>query len=131
MSLEDLNKIIITEGSGTETCPKGVKAVVHYTERLSHEEGKVLATSRDRGEFLSFTTGQGAVIKALEIAVASMKERERAHFICPPELCYGDRGRKDQVPPGARLFYDIELIGWKTGDGTVQANTGDGSCAVQ
>jgi peptidylprolyl isomerase len=123
MPLEDLNKKIIKEGTGTETCPKGVTAVVHYTGRFSNETGKVFDSSRDRGQHFTFTVGAGEVIAAWDIAIQSMKKGERATYICPPELCYGDRGAGGVIPPSSVLFFDIELIEWKTGGG--------GWCTVQ
>ena len=39
-----------------------------------------------------------------------MKVGGKAHLVCPPELAYGDEGRPPQMPGGATLVFDVELL---------------------
>ena len=57
----------MNEGKGTQKCPQGATAYVHYTGKL--EDGTVFDSSRDRGRPLDFKVGKGAVIPCWDIGV--------------------------------------------------------------
>ena len=42
--------------------------------------------------------------------VMNMSQGEISRFYIAPELAYGEEGLGDQVPPGATLEYEIELL---------------------
>ena len=55
--------------------------------------------------------GTGQVIKGWDQGVAGMKVGESRRLIIPADLAYGDSGAGGDIPPGATLVFDIDLIG--------------------
>jgi FKBP-type peptidyl-prolyl cis-trans isomerase 2 len=68
---------------------KGDKIKVHYTGKF--EDGKVFDSSRDRGQPLEFTLGQGRLIRGFEDAVMGMEIGQTKTVNIPPEEAYGPR----------------------------------------
>lgn len=65
----------------------GDTVTVHYTGRL--KDGTVFDTSRERGEPLEFTLGQGEMIQGFEKAVLGMGLDESRTVDIPPQEGYG------------------------------------------
>jgi FKBP-type peptidyl-prolyl cis-trans isomerase len=42
-----------------------------------------------------------------------MKVGEKAKLVCPSEIAYGDAGRGPDIPPGATLVFEVQLLGIK------------------
>ena len=82
---------------------------VHYTGKLT--SGKVFDSSVGKGKPFKFTLGQGEVIKGWDEGIVGMKIGEKRQLTIPPELGYGDRGAGADIPPGATLMFDVEMIG--------------------
>jgi FKBP-type peptidyl-prolyl cis-trans isomerase len=101
---------VFKKGDGPEA-KSGQTVSVHYTGRLTN--GKKFDSSVDRGQPFEFPLGQGAVIKGWDEGVAGMKVGERRQLTIPAELGYGDRGAGPDIPPGATLVFDVELLGVK------------------
>lgn len=55
----------------------------------------------------------GAVIKAWDMAVATMTKGEVCVVQCIAKYGYGKRGSKPKIPPDATLVFEIELIDWR------------------
>jgi len=81
---------------------------VHYTGYLL--DGIIFDSSIERGEPISFKLGVGQVIKGWDEGISYLKVGERARFIIPPELAYGERGVPPLIPADATLIFDVELI---------------------
>lgn len=102
----------------------------HYTGTL--DDGTKFDSSRDRGKPFKFTIGKGQVIKGWDQGFASMKKGEKAILRCRSDYAYGDGGQ-GQIPPGATLNFDVELLSfgpkkkevWEYSDEekTLEANT--------
>ncbi len=95
---------------GTGQMPKpGQYVQVHYTGTL--ENGTKFDSSRDRGQPFVFPLGQGQVIEGWDEGIATMKVGGRRKLIIPSKLGYGAQGFPPDIPPGATLLFDVELLG--------------------
>jgi FKBP-type peptidyl-prolyl cis-trans isomerase len=98
-------------GTGAEAVP-GSYVSVHYTGWLYGDgmKGKKFDSSRDRGEPFAFPLGSASVIQGWDEGVAGMKVGGKRTLIIPPEAGYGQRGAGADIPPGATLIFEIELL---------------------
>ena len=93
----------------------GQTVTVNYTGWLfvKGKKGKKFDSSLDAGEPFSFTLGQGQVIKGWDEGLSTMHVGGKRTLIIPPELGYGARGAGGDIPPGATLMFDVDLLGAK------------------
>jgi FKBP-type peptidyl-prolyl cis-trans isomerase len=101
-------------GSGPAAMP-GQMVAVHYTGWLWQDgmKGKKFDSSRDRGEPFVFQLGVGSVILGWDEGVAGMQPGGQRTLIVPPDAGYGDSGAGADIPPGATLLFEVELIAAK------------------
>lgn len=50
------------------------------------------------------------VIRGWDLGVPGMRVGGRRQLGIPPELAYGADGRPPQIPPNARLLFEIQLL---------------------
>jgi len=101
----------VKEGTGAQpTAADQVK--VHYEGRFV--DGKVFDSSIKRNEPATFPLN--GVIPCWTEAVQRMKVGGKALIVCPPDLAYGEEGRPPQMPGGATLVFDVELLDVPKGD---------------
>jgi FKBP-type peptidyl-prolyl cis-trans isomerase FkpA len=98
----------VAPGEGAEAEP-GRTVRVHYTGWLPN--GKKFDSSRDRGEPFEFTLGAGQVITGWDEGVKGMKVGGRRKLVLPSQMAYGDAGAPPDIPPGATLVFDVEVLG--------------------
>jgi FKBP-type peptidyl-prolyl cis-trans isomerase FkpA/FKBP-type peptidyl-prolyl cis-trans isomerase FklB len=92
---------------GAGASPKATDTVtVHYHGTLT--SGAVFDSSVQRGQPASFPLNQ--VIPCWTEGLQRMKIGEKGRLVCPSDLAYGDRGRPPQIPPGATLIFEVELL---------------------
>jgi FKBP-type peptidyl-prolyl cis-trans isomerase FkpA len=94
-------------GTGTPATA-GKTVSVHYTGWLPN--GEKFDSSRDRNQPFGFTLGAGQVIAGWDEGVAGMKVGGRRKLVIPPDLGYGTAGAPPDIPPGATLVFDVELL---------------------
>ena len=87
----------------------GDKVDVQYTGWLT--DGKKFDSSYDRGKPFSFVLGKDGVIQGWLEGIQLLPEGEKAQFVIPSDLGYGQRGFPGVIPPGATLIFEVELVG--------------------
>ncbi|KAF8396822.1 hypothetical protein HHK36_018455 [Tetracentron sinense] len=88
---------------------------VHYKGMLLDEEMTVFYDTRidNNGQPLEFSSGEGLVPEGLEMCVRLMLPGEIALVTCPPDYAYDKFARPANVPEGAHIQWEIELLGFE------------------
>ncbi|KAL6987695.1 G1/S-specific cyclin pas1 [Sarracenia purpurea var. burkii] len=88
---------------------------VHYKGMLLNEEKTVFYDTKidNDGQPLEFSSGEGLVPEGLEMCVRLMLPGERALVTCPPDYAYDKFPRPANVPEGAHVQWEIELLGFE------------------
>jgi FKBP-type peptidyl-prolyl cis-trans isomerase len=94
-------------GDGAEAL-SGAELTVQYTGEL--ESGKVFDSSRESGSPFTFVLGAEEVIQGWDEGLRGMLEGGSRRLVVPPELGYGEEGSPPDIPGGATLIFDIELL---------------------
>ena len=106
------NGLIIEDielGQGSEANEYN-KITVNYTGKL--EDGSIFDSSLKKGRSpFTFTLGVGSVIKGWDLGVKGMKVGGNRKLTISPELGYGNQGAGSIIPPGAKLVFEIDLLG--------------------
>jgi len=96
---------ILTEGTGS--IPKiHQKVIAHYEGRLL--TGKVFDSSYKRGEPATFPVN--GLIKGWQEALQLMPVGSKWRLFIPSNLGYGARGAGQDIPGGATLIFELELL---------------------
>ena len=99
--------IVRTITPGTGASPSADDTVkVHYEGKLV--DGTVFDSSIKRGQPAEFPLK--GVVPCWTEALQQMKKGEKAQIVCPASVAYGDRGSPPDIPPGATLSFEVELI---------------------
>lgn len=99
--------VFLKKGKGKKT-KIGDIAKIHYKGSLIN--GKILASSINKGEPYKFKVGEGSVIKAWDEALLNMRVGDKVKIIVPSKLAYGEDGYKNKIPPFATLIFEIKLL---------------------
>ena len=86
----------------------GNKVKVHYKGMLL--DGTVFDSSYKRNQPIEFTLGIGQVIKGWDEGISLLSIGDKASFIIPSDLAYGESGAGGVIPPSATLVFEVELI---------------------
>ncbi len=87
---------------------KGDKVKVHYKGMLIDET--VFDSSYKRNQPIEFNVGIGQVIPGWDEGIMLLKKGEKAKFIVPSDLGYGETGAGGVIPPNATLVFEVELL---------------------
>lgn len=96
---------IITRGTGPKPTADS-KVTVNYEGRLL--DGTVFDSSIKQGKPITF--GLNRVIRGWTEGVQLMPVGSKFIFYIPSDLAYGDRGAGNDIPGGATLIFEIELL---------------------
>ncbi|XP_075647533.1 peptidyl-prolyl cis-trans isomerase PASTICCINO1-like [Castanea sativa] len=88
---------------------------VHYKGMLLDEERSVFYDTRvdNNDQPLEFSSGEGLVPEGFEMCVRLMLPGEIALVTCPPDYAYDKFPRPANVPEGAHVQWEIELLGFE------------------
>jgi len=96
---------VVKEGTGRQpVLSNQIKA--HYKGALL--DGKEFDSSFKRNQ--PFTAPLTALIKGWQIAIPLMKEGSHWRLWIPSDMAYGDRGAGSDIPGGATLMFEVELL---------------------
>jgi FKBP-type peptidyl-prolyl cis-trans isomerase FkpA len=99
--------VIRTITAGTGASPSADDVVkVHYEGKLI--DGTIFDSSIKRGQPAEFPLN--GVVPCWTEALQKMKKGEKSQVVCPSSLAYGDRGSPPDIPPGATLSFEVELL---------------------
>ena len=101
---------ILQSGDGNKAT-KGANVSVHYKGQLL--DGTVFDSSYKRKQPLEFSVGIGQVIAGWDEGILLLKVGDKARFVIPSNLAYGESGAGGVIPPNATLIFDVELMGIK------------------
>jgi len=96
---------VIKEGTGAQ--PKlSDKIKAHYKGSLLN--GKEFDSSFKRNQ--PFTAPLTHLIQGWQIAIPQMKTGSHWRLWIPSDMAYGDRGAGGDIPGGATLIFEVELL---------------------
>lgn len=98
------------KGNGPKA-EKGNTVSVHYKGMLP--DGTVFDSSYTRNKPIDFALGKGQVISGWDEGVQLLNVGDKARFVIPSDLAYGERGAGGVIPPNATLIFDVELVAVK------------------
>ncbi|MDC0176837.1 peptidylprolyl isomerase [Polaribacter sp.] len=101
---------ILQKGDGKQAT-KGAGVSVHYKGQLL--DGTVFDSSYKRKEPIDFNIGVGQVIAGWDEGIQLLQVGDKARFVIPSNLGYGNAGAGGVIPPNATLIFDVELIAVK------------------
>ncbi|MCA6363818.1 MAG: FKBP-type peptidyl-prolyl cis-trans isomerase [Bacteroidetes bacterium] len=85
----------------------GQRVKVNYSGYLT--DGKMFDSSFENGAPIQVMLGKGQVIKGWDEGLALMRVGEKAQFIIPPGLAYGNRAM-GSIPANSTLIFDVDLL---------------------
>ena len=97
----------IQKGEGAKP-NKGQTVAVHYKGMLP--DGKEFDNSYTRGNPIEFPVGMGQVIQGWDEGIMLLNKGDKARFVIPSHLAYGEQGAGGVIPPNATLVFDVELM---------------------
>ncbi|NCT17211.1 MAG: peptidylprolyl isomerase [Flavobacteriaceae bacterium CG2_30_34_30] len=98
---------ITQKGSGKSPM-KGDIVSVHYEGMFT--DGGVFDSSIKRGNPIDFPIGKGNVIEGWDEGIMLLGVGDKARFVIPSDLAYGEQGAGGVIPPNATLVFDVELV---------------------
>ena len=96
----------LTAGTGANPAATD-KVRVHYRGTLI--DGTEFDSSYERNKPAEFALNR--VVKCWQEGIPKMKVGGKAKLVCPSTIAYGDRGQPPDIPGGAALTFEVELLG--------------------
>jgi FKBP-type peptidyl-prolyl cis-trans isomerase FklB len=102
---EGIQYEVLKEGNGPQPVITD-KIKAHYKGALL--DGKEFDSSFKRNQ--PFSAPLRSLIRGWQIAIPLMKEGSHWRLWIPSDLAYGDRGAGGDIPGGATLMFEVELL---------------------
>ena len=105
-----LKKILVTSSEGEKVVPFS-EVRMRFTGYVYSTKGyrQIFESSKTNSAEALFQLGAGRMIKGLDEGIATMKIGEKATFIVPPKLGFGNK-QAGKILPNTTLYYDVELV---------------------
>ena len=107
-----MTKQVIRRGKGWSAPRNGNEVSIHYVAKRVSDE-TVIDSSRDRNQVFTFTVGRKQVPKGMDVAIKSMKWYEISKFEFEGEYAYDETNCPEDVKPGERISWEVELFYFK------------------
>lgn len=106
-----LNVKKVKRVEGKQTLTPYLYVELAFTGYIKTPEGyrRLFQSSFTNSKNAFVQLGTGKLIKGLDIGVETMRIGEKATFIIPPEVGYGNT-KSGMIPANSTLYYDIEVI---------------------
>lgn len=102
---EGIQYEVLKEGTGAQPAPNATVRA-HYRGALL--DGKEFDSSFRRNE--PFTAPLRSLIKGWQLVIPLMREGSHWRIWIPSDYAYGDRGAGSDIPGGATLLFEVELL---------------------
>lgn len=99
--------IPIERGSGRKPA-EGEMVKIHMTVSLI--DGRMIFSTKDRGEPIEYEFGKKFDTEGLEEALGMMRQGGKAKLIVPSKIAFGAQQRGQFIEPYSTLIYDVELV---------------------
>jgi len=87
----------------------GKRLTIAYSFWL--QNGKLFASSNQQGAGPGvFTLGSGQPFPGFDFGFANMRVGGKRRIVVPARLAYGSQGLPPEIPPGATLYVDVQLL---------------------
>ena len=101
-----LKYVIIKKTDGEKVVP-GDTVILDYV--VYFPDGKILESTYERNDSLIIVAGQPMMIPGIMEAVELLRKGEKARFIIPYKLAFGEAGRPPVIPAKTDLIFDVRL----------------------
>lgn len=101
-----LKYAIVSQGNGP-AIELNKTVTIHYSGYLLN--GTIFDSSVERDEPIMFVVGQGQVMPGWDEGMQLLKKGDKARFIIPPQLGYGEM-QLEKIPANSTLIFDTEVI---------------------
>ena len=98
------SKMLVSDGKSPQ---RGQKVRIKFN--ASYIDGTPLGNSDDLGESFEMVYGDGSVLKGLEEGIGMMHVGEKARFVLPYHLAYGEQPY-GKIPGCSNIVFDVELV---------------------
>jgi hypothetical protein len=104
-----------TSCEAAATVQNGNQVAMRYTGTIDKssktgKKGKQFDSNRGGGGTFDFKIGSGKVIDGWDEGLLGLCVGSRATLVIPPHLGYGARGAGKDIPGGATLNFDVEVV---------------------
>lgn len=102
-------KLVKNGGSGP-VVPPDAAVYIHYSSYLENDEVPFDVSFLRNKNPVRFVLGHNSLIAGMEIAVRTMRKKEKSQFLIHPDLAYGKMGCPPRIPGDETVLIEIELI---------------------
>merc|ERR1719461_2297075 len=105
-----VKKIILREGWG-KPAPDGSDAYIRYIGKFKDSQ-RIFEDNTALNPPFKYLVGHFRVIRAIDIAVASMKIGEKCLLRTTSRYAFGEKGEGRKIAPNKDLDYELEVVDW-------------------